>query len=154
MDKKQANREAVAEKFNIWADGSFHPAQSVLGVGYLIYKGPHDLVAEAGEVFRRTGSSTSTIAELMSCTAALARLPDGCRITIHSDCVFVVDHIQNHDFSHRRPGLNKALCDLFNQIARHQCVEAVRTHESESRRLKRAHDHSVLARRNALFPSS
>lgn len=140
----------LKSKFNIWADGSFEKSASLMGVGYLIYDGKKQLYAQGGKSFERTNQSNSTISELLSCTTALAELPDGCNIKIHSDCAFVVDHIQNNKSSHPDASLNTALTDLFNEIARHEKVTAVKEHEQGNFYLKQAHNYSVAARNHQM----
>lgn len=140
----------LSGKFHIWADGSFQEKSPYMGAGYLIYDDERHELLQKGRSFERGDHASSTIAELLSCTAALQELPDGCHVTLHSDCQFVIDSFASHNFSHKKAPLNQALTALFNEIARHDSVKAVLTHESRSHYLKQAHNLSVTARQHRM----
>lgn len=81
----------LSGSFHIWADGSFQDKSPYLGTGYLIYDDEGHELLQKGRSFPRGDHASSTIAELLSCTAALRELPDGCYVTLHNDCEFVVN---------------------------------------------------------------
>lgn len=153
MAKHVKTIEDIASKvFNIWADGSFAKKSALIGVGYLICDEKNNELIQRGRSFERFPNDSSTIAELLSCTAALSELPEGCTITLHSDCQFVIDAFNDNKFSHKKEGINTALKALFNEASRHNNIRAVLTHEGQSHYLKQAHNMSVSARKHKIQP--
>lgn len=136
--------------FHIWADGSFQPKSPYIGTGYLVYDDQGHELLQKGRSFERGAHDSSTIAELLSCTAALRELPDGGHVTLHSDCEFVIDTFKNNIFTHNKKPLDTALKALFNEVVRHDSVNAVPSHERCSHYLKQAHNLSVAARQHKM----
>lgn len=146
----KAIEDITAKTFNVWADGSFEEKAPYLGAGYMIYDDHGHMLLQRGRSFERAPHSDSTVAELLSCVAALSELPEGCTITLHSDCRFVIDAVQNKQYSHPKENIDLALKTLFNEVSKHDNVQAVLTHEGQSFYLKQAHNLSVAARNHKM----
>jgi ribonuclease HI len=137
----------VKDSFNLWADGSFEPSANFVGVGYIIEDCKGQVISEDGFSYKKTPESTSTIAEILSCSKALSETPVDSNIILHSDCEFIIDIFRKNDFTHRKPSIDVALKELYNQVSKHKTVRAVLEHEKHSYNLKQAHKFSVAARK-------
>jgi ribonuclease HI len=106
----------VKDSFNLWADGSFEPSANFVGVGYIIEDCKGHVISEDGFSYKKTSESTSTIAEILSCSKALSETPTDSNIILHSDCEFIIDIFKKNDFTHRKPSIDIALKELYNQV--------------------------------------
>lgn len=137
----------LSGSFHIWADGSFQDKSPYLGTGYLIYDDEGHELLQKGRSFPRGDHASSTIAELLSCTAALRGTAGWMLCYAAQRLRICCQHLQKNLFAHDKKPLDQALKALFNEVARHDSVKAVLTHEGASHYLKQAHNLSVTARR-------
>ena len=137
----------LQDVFKVWADGSFEPSADYIGVGYVIGDNSGRTIEENGYSFDKTQESSSTIAEILSCSKALSETPSNSNIILHSDCEFIVDIFNKNKFSHKKKPIDTALKELFNQVCKHNTVKAVLVYEKHSYNLKQAHKFSVAARK-------
>lgn len=154
--EKNNKRRLRQGTYLAYTDGSLFEGGVKAGAGWVI------LCAAARRTVRfdhrRIGEAargTSTIAEIYAAASALSAIARGSHITLHTDDRDLCAVLQSGDLPARirrnqgKPALQNAYCTLFNQVARHRSVHAVKTHIDESPFLRHAHH---LAREGAFLP--
>lgn len=147
-DRTNRNTDLSSYVYHVWADGSFRHRR--MGGGFLT--GIEDRADEklsslqAHGVYFEDRNGSSILAEILTSAAALATMPSGIDVRLHSDCDFVVGHINGNNPDHRKSDLRAALKELFAETARFRSIEAIQENDRRSPNLRKAHHISVAAR--------
>jgi len=130
--------------FNVYSDGSYRRGN--MGAGWVIYQDENKVASWACPVAKPAVGS-STLAELNAARLALASIPLSAHVTLHMDCAYVIEKLEqrheNPDVGGQdkyRAAAEKALRGLFAEAARHQSLTVVKANDRVDKRMREAHD--------------
>lgn len=133
--------------YRAYVDGSVFNGGQFAGAGWIVLNEQSGKCLTRGS--RRIGEcarGTTTLTEIYAAAAALDAVPTGSRIFLHSDDQDLCRVLQRNQLAQRiernkgKPALHRAYSTLFNAVARHHEVAAIKTHISESKHFHDAHD--------------
>lgn len=145
--------------YSAYVDGSLFDSGQNAGAGWVIFCHQSDnLVESESRRIDEIARGTSTIAEIYAAASALGAIAAGSHITLHSDDQDLCTVLQNnvlHDRIQRnggKPLLQRAYSELFNAVARHEQIIAVKAHIDDSPYMRLAHHLAREGAKSNVYP--
>jgi ribonuclease HI len=139
--------EAASRAFHeLFVDGSAFRDGRDMGAGWVIRRND-GTISEHAQAVMEPHKGSSVLAEITAAQLALLSIPEGSVVTLHSDCMKVVNILQTGERGRERTrAISDAITGLFAAAARH-VLTTVYSSDAKNSLMRSAHH---LAREGAM----